>query len=74
MRGFADSCLQAAGFNVYYSNIWRNYGIFWGFCIFNFALVFFCSWLYLSGGKSIKDLFTRSKGKPKGAKAQSEKV
>lgn len=25
-----------------------------GFCVFNFAMVFICSWLYLQGGKNIK--------------------
>jgi ATP-binding cassette, subfamily G (WHITE), member 2, SNQ2 len=34
--------------------VWRDYGIFWGFCAFNFAVVFICSWLYLQGGRNIK--------------------
>jgi len=40
---------------VYYSNKWRDYGIFFAYCGFNFAIVFLCSWLYLGGLKSVKD-------------------
>ena len=42
------------GFSVYYSNLWRDFGFFWAYILFNFAIVFFCSWLYLSGGRRIK--------------------
>jgi len=38
-----------AGFNIYYNYHWRNYGILWAYIIFNFALVFVCTWLYLGG-------------------------
>ncbi|SLM39513.1 abc drug exporter [Lasallia pustulata] len=65
----------AAGFNVFYSNQWRDYGIFWAYCIFNFAVVFACSWLYLRGGKSITALFSPTARKEKKAKQQaSEKA
>lgn len=43
----------AAGFNVYYKNKWEDYGVFWAYCGFNFAVVFLCSWLYLGGGKRV---------------------
>jgi ATP-binding cassette, subfamily G (WHITE), member 2, SNQ2 len=72
-NGMCEYCQYATGdefsasFNVYYSNIWRNYGIFWGFCIFNFAVVFIASYFYLSGGKKIKRVFSRS-GKGEAAK------
>jgi Na+-driven multidrug efflux pump len=45
---------QATNFNVYYSHKWRNYGIFWAFVGFNFAAVFFFSWLYLHGVNDAK--------------------
>ncbi|KAJ5612583.1 CDR ABC transporter [Penicillium lagena] len=44
----------AASFNVFYSHKWRDYGIFWGYVIFNFALVFALSWLYLHGVRDMK--------------------
>ncbi|KAL8890195.1 MAG: hypothetical protein Q9205_003289 [Flavoplaca limonia] len=47
----------ARGFNIYYSNKWRDFGIFIAFCVFNFAFVFFASWLFLGGTKSIKNMF-----------------
>ena len=45
----------AASFDVYYSNRWLDFGVFWAFIAFNFLIVFFCSWLYLGGYKTIKD-------------------
>lgn len=48
----------AASFNVYHSNIWRDYGIFWGYIVFNFAVVFVCSWLYLGGARKIRKAFS----------------
>jgi ABC-type multidrug transport system permease subunit len=44
----------AASFSVYYTNLWRDFGFFWAYILFNFAVVFACSWLYLSGGRRIK--------------------
>ncbi|KAL8847299.1 MAG: hypothetical protein Q9221_007644 [Calogaya cf. arnoldii] len=64
------------GFNIYYSNKWRDFGIFIGFCCFNFAFVFFASWLFLGGTKRIKGLFhakARKQAKEL-EKRQSEKV
>ncbi|KAJ5825703.1 CDR ABC transporter [Penicillium riverlandense] len=57
----------AAGFNVFYSHKWRNYGIFWGYVIFNFTLVFILSWLYLHGVRDLKRWFSARQTK-KGAK------
>ncbi|KAL8703657.1 MAG: hypothetical protein Q9201_003169 [Fulgogasparrea decipioides] len=47
----------ARGFNVYYSEKWEDYGVFFAFCVFNFIVVFVASWLYLGGTKSISRLF-----------------
>ena len=59
--------------HVIKQDVWRNYGIFWAYIVFNFALVFFCSWLLLgpkllkcSGGKKQKQ------SKNKQAKTQTE--
>lgn len=43
-----------ASFSVYYSHLWRDFGFFLAYILFNFGVVFVCSWLYLSGGRSIK--------------------
>ncbi|PYH90416.1 ABC transporter [Aspergillus ellipticus CBS 707.79] len=53
----------AAGFNVFYSHKWRNYGIFWAYVIFNFMVVFFFSWLYLHGARDIKRWISARKSK-----------
>ncbi|KAI9886100.1 MAG: hypothetical protein M1823_002118 [Watsoniomyces obsoletus] len=53
----------SAGLNVFYNRVWRSYGILFAFCIFNFAIVYFCSWLYLIGGRKIKQRFTAKKTK-----------
>ncbi|CEO60742.1 Putative ABC transporter [Penicillium brasilianum] len=53
----------AASFNVFYSYKWRDYGIFWAFVIFNFAMVFFFSWLYLHGARDLKRWNSKRKTK-----------
>ena len=59
--------MQAAGFNVYYSHKWLDYGVFWIFIGFNFGVVFLCSWLYLGGLRKIKNAFSPSARKQKKA-------
>ncbi|KAF7719647.1 ABC-2 type transporter / CDR ABC transporter family protein [Penicillium ucsense] len=58
----------AASFNVYYSHKWRDYGIFWAFVLFNFAMVFFFSWIYLHGVQDVK----KRVGKWKSGKAMKK--
>ena len=58
----------ARGFNIYYSNKWRDYGVFWAFCVFNFVVVFACSWLMLGGGKRIADFLSPTARKQKKAR------
>jgi ABC-type multidrug transport system permease subunit len=53
----------AAGFNVFYSNKWRDYGILWAFVIFNFMLLFVFSWLYLHGVRDLKRWLSERKTK-----------
>ncbi|OKL61154.1 hypothetical protein UA08_03474 [Talaromyces atroroseus] len=56
----------AASFNVFYSNKWRDFGIFWGYIVFNFSVIFFLSWLYLHGVQEIKKALSVRKAKAKG--------
>ncbi|KAH8686548.1 ABC-2 type transporter [Ilyonectria robusta] len=50
-RGVCEFCQYATGdefgigFSVRYSNIWRDFGIFCGFIVFNYAVVFLATWL-----------------------------
>lgn len=63
-NGLCGLCQYANGdefgrsFNVEYQYVWRDYGIFWAFCVFNIAVVFVASWLYLQGGRKIKRTFS----------------
>ena len=65
---YANGDEFAAGFNIYYSNKWMDYGVFWAFCIFNLIVVFVCSWLWLGGGKRIKDALSPAARRQKKAK------
>jgi ATP-binding cassette subfamily G (WHITE) protein 2 (SNQ2) len=72
---YANGDEFASGFNVYYAHIWRDYGIFWAYVLFNFTVVFACSWLYLGGARKIKGVFSPSVRKAnKAMKAEREKV
>jgi ABC-type multidrug transport system permease subunit/ABC-type multidrug transport system ATPase subunit len=51
---YANGDEFGASFNVSFRYVWRDYGIFWAFCVFNIAVVFICSWLYLQGGRKLK--------------------
>ncbi|OQE46403.1 hypothetical protein PENCOP_c001G07055 [Penicillium coprophilum] len=51
---YSDGGQYAKSINVFYSHKWRDYGILWGYIIFNFALVFAFSWLYLHGVRNMK--------------------
>ncbi|KAK3062436.1 hypothetical protein LTS18_004054, partial [Coniosporium uncinatum] len=62
----------AASFNVSYRNIWRDFGIFWAFIIFNFGVVFVASWFYLQGGRKVKRLVSGQARKEKKAAKQRE--
>jgi ATP-binding cassette subfamily G (WHITE) protein 2 (SNQ2) len=60
---YANGDEFARNFNVYYRHLWRDYGFFWVYVLFNFGIVFVCSWLYLQGGRRIKELLTGKKRK-----------
>ncbi|KAK5688745.1 ATP-binding cassette transporter snq2 [Elasticomyces elasticus] len=70
---YANGDEFAASFNVYYRYVWRDYGIFWGFCAFNFCVVFACSWLYLQGGQSLKSKLSPKARKNRKAMAKRER-
>ncbi|THV84256.1 ABC drug exporter AtrF [Aureobasidium pullulans] len=69
---YRDGDAFAASFNVYWTYVWRDYGIFWAYIIFNFAVVFVCSWLYLQGVGKIKKFFSPAARKQKKAAKQRE--
>jgi ATP-binding cassette subfamily G (WHITE) protein 2 (SNQ2) len=70
---YANGDEFAAGFNVKYQHLWRNYGFFWAYVLFNFAVVFFCSWLYLQGGRSLKGFLTGKTRKESKIRKENEK-
>lgn len=57
LDGICEFCQYANGdefarsFSASYSNIWRDVGIFAAYCVFNYFVVYVCSWLYLGGWK-----------------------
>ncbi|KAF3937032.1 hypothetical protein ABW19_dt0210161 [Dactylella cylindrospora] len=51
----------AASFNSFYSHRWRDVYVSIAFCAFNIIVIFVCSWLYLQGGRKIKNIFHRDK-------------
>lgn len=73
---YANGDEFAASFNVFYGHIWRDYGIFWAYIIFNFAVVFVCSWLYLGGARKIGKVFSPKARKQAKAlrRSRAEKV
>jgi ATP-binding cassette subfamily G (WHITE) protein 2 (SNQ2) len=65
--GMCEFCQYANGdefgrsFDVYYRHIWRDFGIFVGFIIFNYAVVYVATWLRFKGKNPLKGI--RAKGK-----------
>lgn len=52
-----------AGFSVYYSHIWRDFGIVCGFIAFNYAVVYFATYLRFKGKNPLKGVVGRMKQK-----------
>jgi ABC-type multidrug transport system permease subunit/ABC-type multidrug transport system ATPase subunit len=46
-------------FSVYYSHIWRDFGIFCAFIVFNYAVVYVATWLRFKGKNPIKSIKAR---------------
>jgi ATP-binding cassette, subfamily G (WHITE), member 2, SNQ2 len=78
--GLCGFCQYATGdefgasFNVYYRYVWRDYGIFWAFCVFQIVVVFVCSWLYLQGGRKIKSSFSPAARQEKKHRKEHERA
>ncbi|KAI0016576.1 ABC drug exporter AtrF [Xylariomycetidae sp. FL0641] len=50
-----------ASFSVYYSHIWRNFGIVCGFIAFNYIVVFLATWLRFRGRNPVKAVMSKRK-------------
>ena len=67
-NGICEFCQYATGdefgrgFSVYYSHIWRDFGIFCGFILFNYAIVYFATWMRFKGKNPLKGLLAKRKG------------
>lgn len=63
--GFCEFCQYANGdeygrsFSVYYRNIWRDFGIFCGFIVFNYAVVFVATWLRFKGRNPLSGVLSK---------------
>lgn len=60
--GLCEFCQYATGdefgrsFSVYYSNIWRDFGIFCGFIAFNYGITYVATWLRFKGKNPVKSV------------------
>ncbi|KAI1139490.1 ABC-2 type transporter [Hypoxylon sp. FL0543] len=67
--GLCEICQYATGdefgrqFSVYYSNIWRDFGIIWAFIAFNYAFVYLATYLRFRGKNPFNGVLTRLKQK-----------
>lgn len=56
---FANGDQFARTFSVYYSNIWRDFGIFCAFIVFNYAVVYFATYLRFKGTNPFKKIMAK---------------
>lgn len=67
--GMCQFCQYASGdefgnsFSVYYSNIWRDFGIVCGFIVFNYAVVYLATYLRFKGKNPLKGSMAKLKQK-----------
>lgn len=67
--GMCQFCQYASGdefgssFSVYYSHIWRDFGIVCGFIVFNYAVVYFATFLRFKGKNPLKGIMGKMKQK-----------
>ncbi|KAG9564768.1 putative ABC multidrug transporter, partial [Aureobasidium melanogenum] len=54
-----------AGSNIYYSQVWRNFGIFWAYVVFNIAAAVFLYWIFRVSKFSFSGLKDKMKKAPK---------
>ncbi|PNY24380.1 Brefeldin A resistance protein [Tolypocladium capitatum] len=56
--GFCEYCQYASGdefgrgFSVYYGNVWRDFGVFCAFVVFNIGVIYLATWLRFRGKKN----------------------
>ena len=64
-NGICEFCQYATGdqfgrgFSVYYSHIWRDFGIFIAFIGFNYAIIYFATWLRFRGKNPLRSVLAR---------------
>jgi ATP-binding cassette subfamily G (WHITE) protein 2 (PDR) len=58
--GQADQFLE--GSNIYYSQVWRNFGIFWAYIGFNIFAAVFLYWLFRVSSFSFSGVVEKMKG------------
>ena len=67
--GLCEFCQYATGdqfgegFSVYYSHKWRDFGIFLGFIAFNYAVVYFATYLRFKAKNPVSSLLQKRKSK-----------
>ncbi|KAG5981708.1 hypothetical protein E4U55_002633 [Claviceps digitariae] len=67
--GLCEFCQYATGdefgrsFSVYYDHIWRDFGIFCGFIVFNYAVVYVATWMRFKGKNPFSGLLLLAKKK-----------
>ncbi|GAB0138464.1 hypothetical protein EsDP_00006699 [Epichloe bromicola] len=65
--GLCEFCQYATGdefgrgFSVYYENLWRDFGIFCGFIVFNYAVIYLSTWLRFEGKNPFKGMLAKKK-------------
>ncbi|KAI2771809.1 ABC-2 type transporter-domain-containing protein [Daldinia loculata] len=48
-------------FSVYYSNIWRDFGIVWAYIVFNYAVIYFATYLRFRGKNPVSGFLAKMK-------------
>ncbi|KAI1408175.1 ABC-2 type transporter [Hypoxylon sp. FL1857] len=72
--GLCEFCQYATGdefgrqFSVYYSNIWRNFGIVCAFIVFNYVIVYLATYLRFRGKNPANGALTKLKQKKAASK------
>jgi ABC-type multidrug transport system permease subunit len=67
-NGICEFCQYSTGdefgasFSVYYSHIWRDFGIFCGFIAFNYFIIYVATWLRFKGKNPLKSVLAKRKG------------
>lgn len=71
----SDADQFLAGTNIYYSQVWRNFGIFWAYVGFNIFAAVFLYWLFRVNKFSVSGLTEKMKGirKPKAEPIANDK-